>query len=294
MYDIEVAVRAHARLGEGTVWDADAQVLWWVDIWSREIHRFEPRTGKHCQWQTPHEPGSLALRSNGNGLVVAMSNAIHCFDPSTGMFTLLREAYDANWPARFNDGRTDRQGRFWAGSTDTRENAPAEPVAALYRLDTATHLTLQLDRLFCSNGLAWSPDGTRMYHADSHLRRVWCCDFDTATGELAQRRLFIDMSEVGIPDGATTDAEGCYWIALWQAGRILRYDPDGDLMAQVELPTRAPTCCEFGGENLDVLYVSTANLQRGALSTDVTDPLAGSVLAMDARVRGVRSMPYCG
>lgn len=292
MYELEVAVRAQARLGEGTVWDADAQALWWVDIWSHEIHRFAPRSGVHSRWSTPEPPGSLAPASNGTALVVAMGNALHLFDPKTFVFTRMQQGFEPELPARFNDGRTDRQGRFWVGSAYSREDAPAQAIAKLYRLDHSSRLCALVDSLYCSNGLAWSPDGTRMYHADSHLRQVWTWDFDPTTGDIADRRLFIDMSEVGIPDGATVDTEGCYWIALWCAGEIVRYDPDGVLMSRVKLPTRAPTCCEFGGEDLNVLYISTATLQRSGEPADASDPLAGSLLALDVGVRGVRSIPY--
>ncbi len=274
------------------MWDSDAQVLWWVDIWSREIHRLEPRTGRHSTWITPREPGSLAPRSNGQGLVVAMGNAFHFFDPGMSTFTRAIEGFAPHLPARFNDGRTDRQGRFWAGSAYSGEAAPAQTVAGLYRLDRSARVSCEIDQLVCSNGLAWSPGGTLMYHADSHSRRIWKWDFDTTTGNIANRRVFVDMEHVGIPDGATVDAEGCYWVAMWLSGQILRYDPDGALMTRVSLPARAPTCCEFGGENLDVLYVSTATLQGGSEPIDATDPLAGSLLAIDAGVRGLRSEPY--
>ena len=131
-----------------------------------------------------------------------------------------------------------------------------------------------VDGVGCSNGLAWSPDSRTMYFTDSHTGLVWAYDFDPATGDIANRRVFIDLTaEGGIVDGATVDAEGCYWLTVPFKGKVLAYDPTGKLMRTIELPTDLPTCCEFGGEDLDILYVTSATLRRVARGAE--GPAAG-------------------
>jgi L-arabinonolactonase len=140
-----------------------------------------------------------------------------------------------------------------------------------------------------SNGLAFSPDSRTMYFADSNARTVWEWDFDPLTGDIENRRVFIDTTATGgLPDGATVDAEGCYWTTLPESGKLVRYDPDGKMMRTIMMPTAIPTCCEFGGKDLDILYVTTARLRK------IKDqPLAGGLFAVDVGVKGL-PLPYFG
>jgi sugar lactone lactonase YvrE len=202
---------------------------------------------------------------------------------------------EAGYPdTRMNDGRTDRQGRFWAGSTYDVPGSPARPTGSLYRLDQNRRCTRVEKGIAISNGLAWSPDGATLYHTDSALPFVWQWDYDVVTGDIANRRLFVDLSDLGaIADGATVDAEGCYWVALPHKGRIQRYDPGGNLIRSVSLPVDMPTCCEFGGPDLDRLFVTSATLGRE--QKDLADqPLAGGLFVIDVGVRGLASTPFAG
>jgi sugar lactone lactonase YvrE len=192
---------------------------------------------------------------------------------------------------RFNDGRCDRQGRFWAG-TMVQDNPTARPAGELFRFDTAGTLSAPIiDGLIVQNGLAWSPDGATMYLSDSHTSRrlIWAFDFDGQTGEPHNRRLFADLHHyVGRPDGAAMDADGCYWICANDAGRVLRFTPQGKLDRQIELPAMKPSMCAFGGRELDTLFITTIRPDAGANESD------GHVFAVRPGVTGCAETAYGG
>ena len=290
--DIACVVDAKSLLGEGTIWDPRAGVLWWIDIYSKLIHRFDPATGVDDTWRSPEYLGCLAVREGG-GLVVTMTDGFHFFDPQTGSFEAIVDP-EAHMPdTRFNDGKTDRQGRFYSGSMFEAEGQP-QRIGALYRLDPDLSCHTLVEGIGCSNGLAWSPDSRTMYYADSHLGLVWAYDFDPATGAIANRRTFVDTKEDGgVPDGATVDAEGCYWLTIPVTGKVKRYDPDGRAMRTIVLPTDLPTCAGFGGKDLDILYVTTATLRRSA-ETLASQPLAGGLFAVDVGVKGLPEAYFQG
>jgi len=286
--EIRVALDAHAELGEGTFWDPDAGILWWVDIWGKLIHRFDPATGADETFRTPAYVGSLATRAKG-GLVVALADGFYFFDPPAGRWQKVIDPADRHPHARFNDGKTDRQGRFWAGTTFEDPPRPTEYVGALYRLDPDLSVHRMVEGIGSSNGLAFSPDGRTMYYADSTGAYVWAWDLDPASGDIDRRRIFIDFRDTGgCADGATVDAEGCYWTTLPESGKLARYDPDGKLMRVIMMPTAIPTCCEFAGPALDRLYVTSARLRK------LNDPLAGALFVLDVGVKGLTLPPFAG
>lgn len=293
MVEIICVVDAKAELGEGTLWDPAGGVLWWIDIWSRRIFRYDPATGANDSWEAPEYLGCLGLRASG-GLVLTMASGFHFFDPETGAFEPIADP-EAHLPdTRFNDGKPDRQGRFWSGTMFEAPGRPIEFVGALYRLDPDLSVHRMIEGIGCSNGLAWSPDSAVMYFSDSHAGAVWAYDFDPATGGIENRRTFIDMAPTGgVADGATVDAEGCYWLTIPVTGKVCRYDPDGRLMQTVELPTDLPTCCEFGGPDLDILYVTTAVLRRPA-SHFAGQRHPGGLFALDVGVKGLTLPPFAG
>jgi len=297
MVDITCVVDAKAELGEGTLWDPLAQVLWWIDIWGRLIHRYDPATGQDDTWDAPEYLGCIGLRAKG-GLVLTMVSGFYFFDPKTGLFDPITDP-EADLPqTRFNDGKPDRQGRFWSGTMfeppTPEPGRKIEFIGALYRLDKDLSAHRMVEGIGCSNGLAWSPDSRIMYFSYSHSCEVVQYDFDPATGDVANRRRFIDMSVTGgVADGATVDAEGCYWVTIPVTGRVNRYDPAGRLMQSVRLPTDLPTCCEFGGSDLDVLYVTTAVLRRPpAHFVGQSNP--GGLFALDVGVKGLPLPPFGG
>jgi sugar lactone lactonase YvrE len=289
--DITCVVDARAQLGEGTLWDPSAGVLWWIDIWGPTIHRYDPATGVDDTWTAPEYLGCIGLREKG-GLVLTMASGFHFFDPQSRTFTPIADPEAGRSNTRFNDGKPDRQGRFWSGTMFEAEG-PVQFIGALYRMDKDLSVHKMIDGVGCSNGLAFSPDSKTLYFSDSHSGRVDAYDFDPVTGDIENRRMFIDMTDSGgVADGATVDAEGCYWLTIPVTSRVCRYDPAGKLMQTIIMPTDLPTCCEFGGPNLDILYVTTAIVRRPE-SHFVNQSNPGGLFAIDVGVKGL-TLPAFG
>ena len=290
MTDVRCVLPAGAILGEGPLWDVADQVLYWVDIKGRLVHRFDPATGQDRHWRVAEDVGSLAVRANG-GLVLAMRTGFHFFDPESGQTRRMVVPEPDRPENRFNDGKTDRQGRFWAGSMHDPET---KPTGALYRLDTDLRAHRMVDGITCSNACCFSPDGRTMYHTDSPTRIVWAWDLDPDSGEIANRREFVRLAEDdGVPDGATVDAEGFVWVAHWNGWRVTRFDPAGRVARVMRVPVQRPTCPAFGGAGLDVLYVTSASINLTA-EERARQPWAGGLLALDPGVRGLPQARFAG
>ncbi|MCX5577292.1 SMP-30/gluconolactonase/LRE family protein [Kaistia terrae] len=294
MTDIECVVDAKAQLGESTYWDPTTEALWWIDIYQKAIHRFDPVSRQTETHIAPELLGCIAVRERG-GLVLTMASGFYFFDSTTGHFDKITDPEESLPDNRFNDGKTDRQGRFWSGSMFEAPGKPVVKNASLYRMDADLSVHRIVEGIGCSNGLAWSPDSRTMYYTDSHGPVVWAWDFDPLTGDVENRRPYFDLSEMGggVVDGSTVDAEGGYWATIPFQGKVLRFDPAGKLVRTIELPTDLPTCCEFGGRDLDTLYVTTAIYNR------TPDQLAGQqnpggLFALDVGVKGLPLVPFKG
>jgi len=255
---------ADDELGEGPLWDTASQVLYWVDIKGRAVHRLDPSNGAVQSWPTPSDVGALALREAGGG-VLALKDGFYAFDFETGFCEPLAVGL-VNAPGiRFNDAKVDRQGRFLAG---TIVEDLSRPDAKLFRLNRDLSVEVLETGITCSNGPCWSPDGATLYFADTPTRLISAYDYDQKSGALANKRPFADTDAFNTaPDGATVDAEGYLWCAFVLSGRIGRFAPDGRLARTIHVPVDHPTSVAFGGADLDVLYVT-------ALTTPLraTDP----------------------
>lgn len=273
-------------LAESPVWSAGDQKLWFVDIHEANLHRLAPVTGQLETWPMPAAIGCIAP-TRGHELLLARRDGIWLFDPVTESESLV--AASPLEDARFNDGRCDRQGRFWVGGmTDDRQ-----PDTALYRLD-GDHVLRQglVGAIAISNGLAWSPDGTMMYHADTPTACVYAYDYDVKTAAISNRRLFLDLRETGErPDGATVDSAGNYWIALYGAGRVAQISPDGKRLRDVRVPASATTMPCFGGPDFKTLYITTAR-QRHTPEELAKTPLAGAIFAIPVEIPGLPEVPF--
>lgn len=291
MRGLECVLESQCELGEGPVWDPVEQVLYWVNIKAREIHRFDPATGKDTFWKTPADVGSIGLREGG-GMVVALTTGFFFFDPATEKFTAIAEP-EPDFPEnRFNDGKTDRQGRFWAGSLYDPDESKA--TGALWRLATDLACTKMVENIFASNGLAFSPDSKVMYYADSRQRKVWAWDFDADDGAIFNRRVFIELKAgEGGPDGAAVDDDGFYWLTQPPASLLVRYDPKGRADRVIEMPVSQPTCCAFGGADMGTLFITSAKykLPREKLEKQ---PLAGNLFALRPGVKGPADVRFGG
>jgi sugar lactone lactonase YvrE len=280
---IECALEQPALLGESPIWSAAEQALYFVDIHRPAIHRFRPADGDLATWPLTENVGSIGLRAAG-GLIAALRKTFAVVDTVDGTVHSLQAALFADSDVRFNDGRCDRSGRFWAGTVQERRKPG---LASLYCVQTNGRCSKALDGLTVSNGISWSPDDRVMYLADSWERAIYAFDFDLTEGRLANRRVFARFAEgVGIPDGAAVDSEGCYWIAHFDGWRVSRYSPRGELVRVVEFPVPRPTSCAFGGPDMRTLYVTSAsfNLSPEQLAAA---PLSGCLFALDVGAQGL-------
>lgn len=285
----ELIVDARNAVGESPVWVPQENALYWVDIPNGGLQRWSADTGHVASWKAP-EMLACITRHRSGGWVAGMQSGffrLHAHSDGSLDSELLATVEHSRPDMRLNDGRCDRQGRFWAGSMVLNMGLNA-PEGRLYRFGAGQAGVVEalLDGFIVPNGLAFSPDGETMYLSDSHpnVQLIWAFDYDTETGTPSNRRIFVDMNHFpGRPDGAAVDAEGCYWICANDAGLIHRFAPDGRLDFSLEVPVKKPTMCAFGGSNLDTLFV--ASIRPG----DDLDPqsLAGGVFALKPGVKGL-------
>lgn len=286
----EPVLDAGAVCGESPVWAVEERALYFTDIPGAIMHRFEPDTGAHESYAMPEPLTAFAMREAG-GFVAAMRSGFALVEPARGVVEWLARPEADRPDNRLNDGRCDRDGRFWAGSM----HLPRTDFAGtLYRLGTDRSCTPMAGDVIVSNGLAFSPDGSTMYWSDSRSSRVFAFDFDRATGDIANRRLFFETTEAqGRPDGAAVDAEGFYWSACYLGSRILRIAPDGTLDREIAMPVRDVTMVAFGGDDLDTLYVTTS-CEALSKPERADSPLAGALFAVDPGVKGLPEPKYRG
>ncbi len=282
---------AASLLGESPLWHPTEQVLYWCDIPGHALNRFDPKTGAHKAWPFDTDVACCAPLLEG-GLLLALRSGLVRFDTVTGEAAPLDVSlpYDPK-TERFNDGKADPAGRFWVGTI----HEPREPKAALYRY-TAGKIDKMADGITVSNGLAWSPDARTMYWADTKAHRVVAFDYDNAAGAVSNKRVVTEFpvrtpdqdlaTYGGRPDGAAMDAEGGYWVAMFEGARLLRFAPDGTLAREIALPVRCPTMPAFGGADLKTLYITTAREKRPADEL-AREPLAGCVLQLRVDVPGL-------
>jgi sugar lactone lactonase YvrE len=250
-------------VGESPTWSAQEGAWYWVDIPARRVWRLDGSTGASRYWDQTEMVACVAAK-RGGGLIAGMESGIFSLElgaaQASAQTKLATPAAGLGEGMRFNDGRCDRQGRFVAG-TMFMDMSAARPVGQLYRYDAARGISSPLvSNLITQNGTAFSPDGRTMYLSDSHPSRrvVWAFDYDIADGVPSGQRVFADLSaEVGRPDGAAVDSEGCYWVCGNDGGYIMRFTPDGKLDRKVEVPMLKPSMCAFGGKDLDTLLVTS-------------------------------------
>jgi sugar lactone lactonase YvrE len=284
---VDVVVGPGAEHGEGPVWDAATARLWWVDIAGQAVHCSDPQTGARRTWPTPWQPGGVVLNTGGRPVVAAPDGLVR-LDPDSGRTTPLVPIEDDKPENRANDAKTDAHGRCWVG-TMPFDKRPGN--AGLYRVDRRV-VTRVVDGLTISNGPALDEADGRMYLADTALCRVDLFDLEAATGELNDRRPFVDLGAEGWwPDGMTVDDEGMLWVACGRAGAVQRYRRDGILDGVVEVPTSNPTSLAFGGPDGADLYITTSLVDLEP-ATRGHEPLAGAVFGCRPGVTGRPSPRY--
>lgn len=271
-----------AELGEGPLWLASQQALWFVDIKADKLHRFKPSTAAKTSWSTPPSPSFIAPARNG-GFVVGLKAGLHRFDPEIGTFTLLRDPEPDQPDNRLNDAHVGADGTLWFGSMHDPES---DDSGALYSYGGGDRLLRRDGGMRVTNGPAFSPDRRTFYHTDTIRRTVYAYDADDAGG-LANKRVFVRFADGdGHPDGTAVDAEGGVWIGSFGGGALFRFSAEGALVARIALPCPNVTKAAFGGPDLKTLYVTTARVGMDAKAL-ARHPLAGGLFSLSADVAGL-------
>ncbi|KAL9958792.1 hypothetical protein ACROYT_G035853 [Oculina patagonica] len=289
-YDLSVVKESCAQLGEGPHWDETTQRLIWVDILGQSVHLLDPATGKDVKYNFDGPVGAAVPRIRGGCLLVAANRDLIFLDLETGQKEVIASVEKDKPGNRFNDGKCDPAGRFWAGTMGP------EPVASyvipeqgtLYSLDCNHTVHSWFDKISVSNGIAWTTDKKTFYHVDSFESRIDAFDYDDTRGAISNRRnvLKIDLS-LGFPDGMTIDKDGMLWVA--------RFNPyTGEYLSQIDLPVSKVTSCCWAGKNYDELIVTS---ERARLSPEEKQqqPLAGSLFRVkNLGTRGIQAVPFNG
>ena len=289
---ISCVISSKDKLGEGCLWDATSQSLWWLDIARpSKIQRFTPATGEYKTWTSALLLTAIAKKTSG-GFIVGGEDGVYNFDPVTGTVTPFCKP-ESNIPVnRMNDGACDPQGRFWIGSMMQNIGAGGEDLditadtGNLFRVSADGQSQRMEESVGVSNGPCWSPDGNTFYFSDSKNQVIYAYDFDGNNGTISNRRVLNDTKSHGYPDGATVDAEGYVWSARWEGSCVLRIDPKGRIDRIVEIPATRVTCPVFGGADLDTLYLTTSRAHVDA-ATLARYPNQGGVFALKPGVRGM-------
>ena len=286
--EISCAADVRALHGEGPVWVDRETALYWVNITGRRIYRLGESSDIR-EWETPMRVGAIAPRASG-GFIAATDQGFAQIDLDSNRFDILVNPEEHLPGNRFNDGKVDRAGRFWAGTMDDKER---EATGSLYRLDPDGRWAKLDEGYQVTNGPAFSPDGRRMYHNDSARQLTYVFDLDDE-GNPSNRQVLIRFAgSEGYPDGMTVDCEGCLWIAFWDGWCVRRFTDDGRRLADIPLKVQRPTSCTFGGPDLDRLYVTSATIGIDAQALEM-QPCAGGLLLVEAGARGIEQVPFAG
>jgi len=290
--ELELAFDARAALAETPVWDDREQLLYWVDIEGYAIHCLNPADGTDRAYVLNQRVGSIALREKG-GLIAALQHGFYQVDFENQSCAAIADP-EADLPDnRFNDGKCDPAGRFWAGTMGMSK--PRRPVGALYLLHPDYRFEQKVTGVKTSNGLAWSLDHRTLYYIDTACQSVDAFDYDQQSGSITNRRVVVQIpTDQGRPDGMTIDRAGMLWVAHWSGWQIARYNPlTGEQLSVIPVPAEKVSCCTFGGPQLDWLYITTA---REGLSDEELQkqPHAGGLFRVQVAVGGLLTNRFAG
>ena len=284
---IETVLDAHATIGESPTWAPSERALYWIDVKAPALHRFQPDDGATRTWKLTSDIGGFALTEDG-GVVVALREGLYRLDLDSGALHRLAEPpFDPNL-FRFNEAACDANGRFWIGVMfDPLEGSPPERPGALHSFTLDGGLRPEPDAAELHNGMAWSADGATFFLSHSNSGEIIAFDYDVDGGKLSNRRIFATVPpSLGIPDGAAIDTEGGYWSALHGGGKLRRFHADGTIDRDIDLPVSQPTMPAFGGDDLSVLYLTSASDKMSA-EDKRREPHAGALFRLQVGVRGI-------
>lgn len=291
-YIADLVYTSAAVLGEGPLWDEKRGVLWWVDIVGGQVHKFNPGTKQDEVFSVGTPVGAVALDEEV-GLMLAVKDGFARYDTETCIFEMLATVGHTNKSIRFNDGKCDPVGRFWAG-TLAEDGTP--DAGRLFCLEHDLSVTEKLSGVGISNGIGWNANEDTMYYIDSRSQQVVAFEYDKESGTITHPHTIVTIDEAeGTPDGMCVDFEGMVWVALWGGGKVVRINPDnGERLAEVQIPgVTHVTSCTFGGEDMNILFMTTA--REGLTENELEmQPLAGSLFAIETDTTGRFAYTYKG
>ena len=290
--EVQCISNERAILGESPIWSEDEDAIYWVDIIGKKLLRTTLENKTTITWELPSCPGMIALRTRG-GLVIALEDGLHKFQPGSGELELLVEL-EANMPDnRPNDGKCDAAGRLWLGTMNKVD--VKRKTGSLYRIDPDLKITTIATQYQVPNGTAWSPKDDFMYHTDTKGNVAWIYDFDTKTGQISNKREYLRFNRnlSGAVDGAAVDIKGGYWSAMYGGGRIRRTLSNGEVDSDLLLPVTQPTMPAFGSFDMKTLFITTA--QQKLNERELEDqPMAGALLSVNTCFQGTPVYPFGG
>jgi L-arabinonolactonase len=287
--EMDVVVDAANELGEGVVWSPEHGEVQWTDIFARRFWTYRPENGESRSWALPDRLACFASLG-GRSLLAGFAGGLDVFDLENGVRRPIAAIERDRPSTRLNDGKLDRRGRLVFGTMD-EDPAGAKPIGQIWSYAAGSGPRALAPGVRIANSIAFSPDGRRMYFADTPEKRIRCYDYDLDSGDISGEWTFATVAGRGFPDGSTVDADGCLWNAEWDGGRVVRYTPDGRVDRVVALPCSRVTCCAFGGAQLDRLFVTSARTGLSAAAL-AAEPHAGALFAFDAGVRGIADTPF--
>lgn len=289
--EVELVLDTKSDLGEGAIWNYKTGELLWVDITAKILNFYHPKLKNNKEMFTGQMIGTVVPAESGK-VMVALQNGFYQLDPETGTKKLITNPEEGIEGNRFNDGKCDPAGRFWAGTMSTLGKRHA---GALYRLDPDSSVHKMIDNVGTSNGIVWSPDYTKMYYIDTPTRKVMAWDYDNETGEISNPKTAIEVpEEMGYPDGMTIDEDGNVWIALWSGSAVGCWNPEtGELLRTIGVPAKNVTSVAFGDDDLGTLYITTA--RQGTSDEELEKfPHSGGVFKTRPGVKGVEAFFFKG
>lgn len=289
--NMELVIDSKSGLGEGAFWNYKTGVLMWIDISGKILNIYNPKTGFNKEMFTGQMVGTVVPEESGL-LLVALQNGIYQLDPQSGGKTLIADPEENIPTNRFNDGKCDPAGRFWAGTMDLDLKSG---LGALYRLDPDSTIHTMIENVSISNGIVWSLDFKKMYYIDSPTQKVMTYDYNNETGEITNPVTAFEIPvETGLPDGMTIDAEGNLWVALYGGAAVGCWNPEtGELLRKIDVPAKNITSCAFGDDDLGTLYITTARQETSDEELEKY-PNAGGVFKTRPGVKGVDAFFFKG
>lgn len=270
-------------VGENPLWHPQEKRIYWTDIGTGRLFRYDPATGEHEQFYAGDPVGGFTFQEDGSILLFMDKGAIRLW--KDGVLTTIRSETEGEADSRFNDVFADPRGRVFCGTMPVGER-----LGNLYRLDTDGSLHKVAEGISCSNGMGLTPDHKQFYYTDSMVRKIYRFDYDLESGNLSNQTLFAEVSEDGgLPDGMTVDADGNIWSARWDGNRLVQYAPDGTLLQEIGFPVRKVSSIVFGGEDCTDMYVTTA----GGNEKETDGEFAGAIYRLNIGVQGVPEFPSC-